>query len=397
MPARSFFSNLREASFRGARFEVDDVEASGGRRVVLHEYPLRDTPYSEDLGRRAREFSVRGYIVQGRTYDYATARADLLKALEAYGPGELVHPWHGEVRVVVDDYRLRESMERGGLLELDIRFREAGQLTNPTASADTARGVASAASSARQALKNSFLSAFAPALDEIDKAVTALNDAASLAMEYLGLPQSLMAEGLAWAQSLIATPAALFDALVGIFGGLLDNESSNESGEKTLAAPVPDASFSIASREGTAPLESILGGSAVITTEAGRVIRHTVAQVVVIEAAASTAHAEYATADDALADRDAVVESLDTIEPVADDAVFLGLAELRRAVVTDLTTRGAELPRVRSVTLPGTVPALVAAYRIHADAGRADEIVSRNRIRHPGRVPGGTPLEVLSE
>ena len=397
MPARSFFSNLREASFRGARFEVDDVEASGGRRVVLHEYPLRDTPYSEDLGRRAREFSVRGYIVQGRTYDYASARADVLKALEAYGPGELVHPWHGEVNVVVDDYRLRESMERGGLLELDIRFREAGQLTNPTASADTARGVASAASSARQALKNSFLSAFAPALDEIDKAVTALNDAASLAMEYLGLPQSLMAEGLAWAQSLIATPAALFDALVGIFGGLLDNESSNESGEKTLAAPVPDASFSIASREGTAPLESILGGSAVITTEAGRVIRHTVAQVVVIEAAASTAHAEYATADDALADRDAVVESLDTIEPVADDAVFLGLAELRRAVVTDLTTRGAELPRVRSVTLPGTVPALVAAYRIHADAGRADEIVSRNRIRHPGRVPGGTPLEVLSE
>lgn len=397
MRARSFFNNLREASFRGARFEVDEVEASGGRRVVLHEYPLRDTPYSEDLGRRAREFSVRGYIIQGRTYDYASARADVLKALEAYGPGELVHPWHGEVSVVVDDYRLRESMERGGLLELDIRFREAGQLANPTASADTAKGVASAASSARQALKNSFLSAFAPALDEIDKAVTALNDAASLAMEYLGLPQSLMAEGLAWAQSLIATPAALFDALVGIFGGLLDNENGTESGEKALAAPVPDASFSIASGEGTAPLESILGGSASITTEAGRVIRHTVAQVVVIEAAASTAHAEYATADDALADRDAVVEGLDTIEPAADDAVFLGLAELRRAVVTDLTTRGAELPRVRSVTLPGTVPALVAAYRIHADAGRADEIVSRNRIRHPGRVPGGTPLEVLSE
>lgn len=397
MRARSFFSNLRDASFRGARFEVDDVEASGGRRVVLHEYPLRDTPYSEDLGRRAREFSVRGYIIQGRTYDYASARADVLKALEAYGPGELVHPWHGEVSVVVDDYRLRESMERGGLLELDIRFREAGQLANPTSSADTAKGVASAASSVRQALKNSFLSAFAPALDEIDKAVTALNDAASLAMEYLGLPQSLIAEGLAYVQSLIATPAAFFDALVGLFGGLLGNENGTESGEKALAAPVPDASFSIASGEGTAPLESILGGSASITTEAERVIRDTVAQVVVIEAAASTAHAEYATADDALADRDAVVEGLDTIEPAADDAVFLGLAELRRAVVTDLTTRGAELPRVRSVTLPGTVPALVAAYRIHADAGRADEIVSRNRIRHPGRVPGGTPLEVLSE
>ena len=52
MRARSFFNNLREASFRGARFEVDDVEASGGRRVVLHEYPLRDTPGAGVFGAR---------------------------------------------------------------------------------------------------------------------------------------------------------------------------------------------------------------------------------------------------------------------------------------------------------------------------------------------------------
>ena len=53
-------------------------------------------------------------------------------------------------------------------------------------------------------------------------------------MEYLGLPQSLIAEGLAYVQSLIATPAAFFDALVGLFGGLL----GNEPGEKAPAAPV---------------------------------------------------------------------------------------------------------------------------------------------------------------
>lgn len=396
MRARSFFNNLREASFRGARFEVDDVEASGGRRVVLHEYPLRDTPYSEDLGRRAREFSVRGYIIQGRTYDYATARADLLKALEAYGPGELVHPWHGEVSVVVDDYRLRESMERGGLLELDIRFREAGQLANPTASADTAQSVTTAATSVRQALKDSFLLTFAPALERLDSLAGVLDEAVGLAMDYLGLPQSLMAAGLARMQSLLATPAALFDALSGLFGDLLGNGNEGTAVTTASGTAARTSSRAVIAASSDA-LERLLGGSAVITSPAGRVLRDMVAQVVVVEAAASTAHTDYTTADDALADRDAVVESLDTIEPVAGDSVFRCLAELRRAVVTDLTTRGAELPRVRSVTLPGTVPALVAAYRIHADAGRADEIVSRNRIRHPGRVPGGTPLEVLSE
>lgn len=396
MRARSFFNNLREASFRGARFEVDDVEASGGRRVVLHEYPLRDTPYSEDLGRRAREFSVRGYIIQGRTYDYATARADLLKALEAYGPGELVHPWHGEVSVVVDDYRLRESMERGGLLELDIRFREAGQLANPTASADTAQSVTTAATSVRQALKDSFLLTFAPALERLDSLAGVLDEAVGLAMDYLGLPKSLMAAGLARMQSLLATPAALFDALSGLFGDLLGNGNEGTAVTTASGTAARTSSRAVIAASSDA-LERLLGGSAVITSPAGRVLRDMVAQVVVVEAAASTAHTDYTTADDALADRDAVVESLDTIEPVAGDSVFRCLAELRRAVVTDLTIRGAELPRVRSVTLPGTVPALVAAYRIHADAGRADEIVSRNRIRHPGRVPGGTPLEVLSE
>ncbi len=396
MRARSFFNNLREASFRGARFEVDEVEASGGRRVVLHEYPLRDTPYSEDLGRRAREFSVRGFLVQGRGYDYFQARADLLAALEAYGPGELVHPWHGEIRVAAEEYRLRESMERGGLLELDIRFREAGQLVNPAAAADTAGGVATAAASVRQALKNSFLSVFAPALDELDKLATVLDEAVGLAMEYLGLPQSLMAEGLAHVQSLLATPAALFDALTGLLGSLLGN--GNESADATaVSGAATQTPFRAAISADSEALERLLGGSAVITTDAGRVIRDAVAQVAVVEAAASTAHTEYATADDALADRDAVVAGLDAIEPVAEDGVFQGLAELRRAVVTDLTSRGAELPRVRSVILPGVMPALVAAYRIHADAARADEIVSRNRIRHPGRVPGGTPLEVFSE
>lgn len=396
MRAPTFFSSLRQASFRGVPFEVDDVEASGGRRVVLHEYPLRDTPYSEDLGRRARDIRVRGYIIQGRMYDYASARAGLLKALEAYGPGELVHPWHGEVRVVVDDYRLRETTEQGGLLELDIRFREAGQLTNPAATTDTAQSVTTAATSVRQALKDSFLLTFAPALERLDSLAGVLDEAVGLAMDYLGLPQSLMATGLARMQSLLATPAALFDALSGLFGDLLGNRNEGTAVTTASGTAARTSSRAVIAASSDA-LERLLGGSAVITSPAGRVLRDMVAQVVVVEAAASTAHTDYTTADDALADRDAVVESLDTIEPVAGDSVFRCLAGLRRAVVTDLTTRGAELPRVRSVTLPGTVPALVAAYRIHADAGRADEIVSRNRIRHPGRVPGGTPLEVLSE
>ena len=76
MFTRIFFSSLRQASFRGAQFEVDDVDASGGRRLVKHEYPLRDVPYAEDMGRKAREYSVKAFIVQGRSYSYFDARKE---------------------------------------------------------------------------------------------------------------------------------------------------------------------------------------------------------------------------------------------------------------------------------------------------------------------------------
>lgn len=206
---RTFFDNLRQASFRGAKFEVDDVEANGGRRLVKHEYPKRDEPYAEDMGRKAREYSVRAFIVQGRSHSYFDARKDLLKALEDYGPGTLIHPWHGEVKVCVDRYSMRESMEHGGLLEVSITFAEAGSLKQPAATADTAYGTNKAAASVRDALKKEFMAKFGPAAKELASVAETLQSGAALVMEYIGLPQALMAEWAMPCRSLQRRPRFL--------------------------------------------------------------------------------------------------------------------------------------------------------------------------------------------
>ena len=52
------WENLRPASFRGVAFEVESHSESGGRRIELHEYPLRDTPYAEDLGKKAGKWQI---------------------------------------------------------------------------------------------------------------------------------------------------------------------------------------------------------------------------------------------------------------------------------------------------------------------------------------------------
>jgi prophage DNA circulation protein len=95
--------------------------------------------------------------------------------------------------------------------------------------------------------------------------------------------------------------------------------------------------------------------------------------------------------------RTELADRLDVLMEAAGDPVYKSLADLRAAVVRDLTVRGADLARTARYTPKQTLPALAVAYRIYGDASRDEEIAARNRIRHPGFVPGGETLEVLSD
>ena len=81
---------LRTASFRGATFFYRDAGADLGRRQQRHEYPGRDLAWHEDLGRKTREFSIRGYVLGA---DYMVDRDRLIEAIETLG---CFHVWGGE-------------------------------------------------------------------------------------------------------------------------------------------------------------------------------------------------------------------------------------------------------------------------------------------------------------
>src|SRR5699024_510226 len=99
---------------------------------------------------------------------------------------------------------------------------------------------------------------------------------------------------------------------------------------------------------------------------------------------------------DALSARRVVVAVIDAVQGGhCADAVYMALDDVRATLTDDVTERGAKLPRLGTATLAATIPALVASYRIYGTADYADEIVSRNNIRHPGRVPGGVELEIV--
>ncbi|HEY2210277.1 MAG TPA: DNA circularization N-terminal domain-containing protein [Bradyrhizobium sp.] len=145
-------SRLLPGSFNGVQFHVDVGARSSGRRIALHEFPKRDTPYAEDMGRRARRFSVTCYVLGP---DYTFNRDALIEQFEQEGPGLLVHPTFGEQLVAVDQYSITERRERGGVADFEITFVEAGSNAFLGAFTDTQSTVAQAADDAKTAAKDS--------------------------------------------------------------------------------------------------------------------------------------------------------------------------------------------------------------------------------------------------
>jgi hypothetical protein len=175
---------LLPAMFDGCPFFCEAGSQSGGRRIVTHQFPKRDMPYSEDMGRRATEFQVRGYCISfganvsqpdyyneyliesGLTpptdsylqmyplflQDYRIARDKLQMRLDAGGQGVLQLPHSARAQkgqtltmnVVCTQYRMTEEEKFGGYVVFDMMFAEYGALAN-VPEASTAAALTNAA------------------------------------------------------------------------------------------------------------------------------------------------------------------------------------------------------------------------------------------------------------
>jgi prophage DNA circulation protein len=132
---------MKAAMFRGATFHMETGARASGRRVVVHTYPKRNDPYSEDMGRTPIAFHVTGYCIGP---NYLQQRDALIGALEADGPGELQMPWPyagQNLQVMAGNYTMTESRERGGYCTFEMEFTEPGKAgfsgVGPTAQSQT--------------------------------------------------------------------------------------------------------------------------------------------------------------------------------------------------------------------------------------------------------------------
>lgn len=122
-------ARLRRASWRGVAFYVEEASGEVGRRFQMHEYPQRDQPWAEDLGRSQRRWNVTGYALGP---GYMGTRDRLISACEQRGTGTLVHPYLGELRVVCASFRYSERDQEGGICRFQMQFAEPGEAGQPS-------------------------------------------------------------------------------------------------------------------------------------------------------------------------------------------------------------------------------------------------------------------------
>lgn len=150
-------ANLRRASFRSIPFLTESYGGEHGRRWADHEYPGRDVPYAEDMGRSQRVWRFTGYLIGD---NYPMIRTLLVAACELPGAGPLVHPTIGAVQVVCRKIEHTEERTRGRYVAMQFEFAEAGQLVNPAGLSLPGSILAAAALPLGQVLQDSFLGSF---------------------------------------------------------------------------------------------------------------------------------------------------------------------------------------------------------------------------------------------
>lgn len=111
--------DLRPASFRGVGFWVSQDKESYGRRIVTHEYPMRDKPYNEDLGEKAQKISVTAYLFGD---DWISQKEAIVQACRARGPAMLQLPTESPKMVVCNTLSVSRTKDECGFYSLSMEF-----------------------------------------------------------------------------------------------------------------------------------------------------------------------------------------------------------------------------------------------------------------------------------
>ena len=444
-----WFNNLLPASFRGVPFQVSGTSSEFGRRNQTHEYPFRDVPYTEDIGRSARKNKIDAFVVGD---DHKEQAEKLVEVIEEEGAGTLIHPILGELNVnIVGTATVSNSVENGRMSVISFSFVEAGELIFPDSSIATDDVVDENADNVDQELldafedfdlidapdfvQNSILDDTMSILNDIADAYNSITPYVNDAVKILNgdLSPILGAGGSSIINSIknVWNSATKFSnsingltARVKVFNGIsfikrilpsaiwsTDSRSTKKrkKNQNLINTAIRVTALTEASRiisslprqvedkrkQAFAPvaLESTKGKKdnplAQTQTHASQG-SHSTASIISSPVSTSSTVEKNNTIsfDDLLDIKESINESFDKeLSRTEHDGLYIALTKLKAAVNQDINARLIKIEKT-IIYIPNEVlPDIVLSHYLYNNSTRCDDISIRNKILHPGFIP----------
>lgn len=395
----SWRDQLLRASFRGVPFSVKSAEVSGGRRVVKHEIPnSEEAPGTEDMGRKGRDYPLEGFVVGD---DYMRARDALIAALETEGPGELIHPYYGALRVVCPTYRFRETVEDGRMATFQFEFSTTSEVLQPVEVIDSPGKLTASAASLKTSAAAEFLAKFdelSDLRDSVTGALTAASDAVGRVLDVARVAgqtaadlSSQVADLESQADALFSAPDDLVTSVTGLIESLGDGLLTVADSLNPLAPLLELFNFD----PGERPPENTPARE--VERQNFDATQNLIKRVVLAQASLMAIEQTFTSYEQAVAVRVAITDLIDQhAEETADD-IYPALQQLRSDLTRAVPSASEDLPRLVNFTPHDTTPSLVLTHRLYGKLDREADVIRRNGISNPSFVAGGVELEVLSE
>ncbi len=395
---------IKSASFRGIRFYVDTSEIGFGRRNSLHEYPYKNIPFVEDLGRKAKTFSFNAYLLGD---DYIVQRSRLINAVENNGTsGTLIHPTFGNILVKpTENCSISDNGRQGGKGSIRLEFVEAGANTFPNFSLFTDSGIANLYDDIKTSLMDAFPLTYAVA----GFSGFVANSSINVTQQYIDTFKSAIKIGIKNAEkasNFIRNLASFEDNLnitatnpetyINSISDLFDDydaifQNANDKYEATKQLiqyePITEPS------KYTTP-------SRTQETENNNQISESFRSFSLAIMSKSTAEETFNSKAQVTERRNEILDLFNTrIEQAGiseQSQVRTDLINLRSSTVGYLDKSSELLPEIKTIAYGSTVPSYYIANELYGDSLRYEEIVNDNKIKHPLFVPMGQDLEVLT-
>lgn len=407
---RDWAATLRRASYRGASFFVEADQVQTGRRLVIHEFPHRDTPYVEDMGRKANMLTVTAYVVGD---DVENSAAKLFNACQSGGQAALNLPT-ARLQAHCEDCSRDYSKDKLGHIAFSLKFVRHGAGSAPFATIGSARSVTFRASGLVTEIDNMFSRLFKTVGEAGFVIDAAIDQVRAFSADYTSALRLALIDGDALAGLLVKADDLYVGAadmtLFGQTGDTITERAYLATAESSIDTGLVEAVFGLfAETQEALDAETAVGfiadwidwaDSATVSGATPSSERLKANAAVITSVVRMSAAAAYVAAivardyNDPRIARQARADSAEILGSMLED--FAGweayeavkeIYALRGMVAEHLTNLIATLAPVLVVSAPRRMPSLWWANRLYGDASRADEIAKRNSVKHASFMP----------